>query len=134
MSSIFPGILHACGELRGNPPGHKIAVVILEAELAIECLAGCIGAFDLEMEGVNAQFGALLQDKLYGFRPYPLIAVAGCNEEFINEGITPVIFKIVPKRHDNVSNGFIFMVYQPDTPERRISYYFLKCRTCCLLI
>ncbi len=61
--------------------------MILEAELAIECLACCVGTLDLEMESVNAQFWAGLQGKLYGFCAYPLIAVAGCDEELINKGI-----------------------------------------------
>ncbi|MFL5652730.1 MAG: hypothetical protein ACJ8CB_00900 [Ktedonobacteraceae bacterium] len=50
MSSI----LHTCGALRGNPPGHKIAIVILEAELVVECLASAIGTLDLEMEGLSS--------------------------------------------------------------------------------
>ncbi|HYU74377.1 MAG TPA: hypothetical protein VEL31_17040 [Ktedonobacteraceae bacterium] len=61
--------------------------MILEAELTIECLACCIGTLDLKMEGMNAKFGVHLQDKLYGFCAYPLIAVAGCDEELINKGI-----------------------------------------------
>jgi len=85
--------------------------VILEAELAVECLPNDVGTLDLEMEGMNAQFWADLQDKLYGFCAYPLIAVAGCDEELINKGITPMIFETVAKCHGDVANGFMFMVY-----------------------
>src|SRR2546421_6927892 len=96
---------------RANPPGHQIAVMILEAKLAIERLPCCVGTLDLKMESMNAKFGAHLQDKLYSFRPYPLIAVGGCDEKLINKGIAPVVFETIAKRYDEVSNGFIFMVY-----------------------
>src|SRR6266496_5378775 len=100
-----------CRKSRANPPGHEKAVMILEAELAIERLPCCIGTLDLKMEGMNAQFWAHLQDKLYSFRPYPLIAVVGCDEELINKGIAPMVFEAVTKRYDDISNGYIFMVY-----------------------
>src|SRR5437764_7426190 len=88
-----------CRKSRANPPGHEIAVMILEAELAIERLPCCVGTLDLEMESMNAKFGAHLQDKLYSFRPYPLIAVGGCDKELINEGIAPVVFETIAKRY-----------------------------------
>src|SRR5215469_11008352 len=65
------------------------------------------------MKGMNPQMATLLNHKVKGFFPNPLMAVSLRQKQFINHGITSVKFQTVSKGHRNIANSFVFA----DDPE-----------------
>ena len=75
-------------KIPADPLRHQVMSAVLESELRIKLLGGCVVTGYFQMYGVNLERPGSLLDEFHRFASPALTAMTFEDEEFIDEGIS----------------------------------------------